>query len=203
MKTKHILTLTAAVAAVLLMNGCRSAKKEIKPKEYTSVPLYMAGQEIPGADQEKYLYNGSVKMYSVGRLVDPRTGTMREAGTVYRIESAPRWNLIPQYDANPESFARKSLKDQYADSMEGQINQTLAAAKEIKAELSRTRTEMLLLEEKCSNLQKVNAELSMLIKKEQDDNKISIQNMRLMQKYIQKLERRIEDMRMQNFGGGR
>lgn len=203
MKTKHILTLTAAVAAVLLMNGCQSSKKEIKPKEYTSVPLYMAGQEIPGADQEKYLYNGSVKMYSVGRLVDPGTGTMREAGTVYRIESAPRWNLIPQYDANPESFARKSLKDQYADSMEGQINQTLAAAKEIKAELSRTRTEMLLLEEKCSNLQKVNAELSMLIKKEQDDNKISIQNMRLMQKYIQKLERRIEDMRMQNFGGGR
>ena len=203
MKTKHILTLTAAVATVLLMNGCRSSKKEIKPKEYTSVPLYMAGQEIPGADQEKYLYNGSVKMYSVGRLVDPGTGTMREAGTVYRIESAPRWNLIPQHDANPESFARKSLKDQYADSMEGQINQTLAAAKEIKAELSRTRTEMLLLEEKCSNLQKVNAELSMLIKKEQDDNKISIQNMRLMQKYIQKLERRIEDMRMQNFGGGR
>ena len=42
----------------------------------------MAGQEIPGADQEKYLYNGSVKMYSVGRLVDPGSGTMREAGTV-------------------------------------------------------------------------------------------------------------------------
>mgnify|MGYP003293407621 CR=1 FL=1 len=39
-------TLTFSALA-LLVTGCSSTKKEIKPKEYTSVPLYMAGQEIP------------------------------------------------------------------------------------------------------------------------------------------------------------
>ena len=58
--------------SAVALAGCSSAKPEKpEPREYTSVPLYMAGQEIPADSQEKYLTNASIKMYSVGRLVDP------------------------------------------------------------------------------------------------------------------------------------
>ena len=122
---QNMIALLAGLSAAALV-GCQSKAETPEPKEYTSVPLYMAGQEIPGDSQEKYLTNASVKMYSVGRLVDPGSGTMREAGTVYRIETAPKWNLIPQHDANPESFARRKLQEQYADSMLGQMNRSLS-----------------------------------------------------------------------------
>ena len=200
MKTHSILSLIIPAVA-LIVSGCRS--KEIKPKEYTSVPLYMAGQEIPGADQEKYLHNGSVKMYSVGRLVDPGSGTMREAGTVYRIESAPKWNLIPQYDANPESFARKKMLEQYADSAGGHISQSLAASREIRKGQLETQKEIKALEEKCRLLQEANTALLKMIRKNSEDAKISVENMKLMQTYIRKLESRMEDLKIQDFRGRR
>ena len=200
MKFQTILSLIIPAVA-LIVSGCRS--KEIKPKEFTSVPLYMAGQEIPGADQEKYLYNGSVKMYSVGRLVDPGSGTMREAGTVYRIESAPKWNLIPQYDANPESFARKKMLEQYADSAGGHISQSLAASREIRKGQLETQKEIKALEEKCRLLQEANSALLKMIRKNSEEAKISVDNMKLIQKYIRKLESRMEDLKIQDFRGRR
>ena len=196
MKFQTILSLIIPAVA-LIVSGCRS--KEIKPKEFTSVPLYMAGQEIPGADQEKYLYNGTVKMYSVGRLVDPGSGTMREAGTVYRIESAPKWNLIPQYDANPESYARKKMLEQYADSAGGHISQSLAASREIRKGQLETEKEIKALEEKCRLLQEANSALLKMIRKNNEDAKISVENMKLMQTYIRKLESRMEDLKIQDF----
>ena len=200
MKTKSILSIIIP-AVMIIISGCKS--KEIKPKEFTSVPLYMAGQEIPGADQEKYLYNGTVKMYSVGRLVDPGSGTMREAGTVYRIESAPKWNLIPQYDANPESFARKKMLEQYADSAGGHISQSLAASREIRKGQLETQKEIKALEEKCLLLQEANSALLKMIRKNSEDAKISVENMKLMQTYIRKLESRMEDLKIQDFRGRR
>lgn len=200
MKAQTILSLIIPAVA-LIVSGCRS--KEIKPKEFTSVPLYMAGQEIPGADQEKYLYNGTVKMYSVGRLVDPGSGTMREAGTVYRIESAPKWNLVPQYDANPESFARKKMLQQYADSAGGHISQSLAASREIRKGQLETQKEIKALEEKCRLLQEANTALLKMIRKNSEDAKISVENMKLMQTYIRKLESRMEDLKIQDFRGRR
>ena len=197
MKNNCMIPLLICTAAVV--SGCRS--KEINPKEYTSVPLYMAGQEIPGDDQEKYLYNGTVKMYSVGRLVDPGSGTMREAGTVYRIESAPKWNLIPQYDADPESFAKKKMLERYADSAGAHISQSLEASREIRKGQIENSKEIERLEEKCRLLQEANAELRELIRKNSEDAKISVQNMKLMQGYIRKLENRIEDLTIRNFGG--
>ena len=198
MKTKCIIPLLICTAAVV--SGCKS---KVKPKEFTAVPLYMAGQEIPGADQEKYLYNGSVKMYSVGRLVDPGSGTMREAGTVYRIESGPKWNLIPQYDANPESFARKKMLEQYADSVSGHISQSLSASREIRKGQLETKKEIQALEEKCRLLQENNSELLKMIRKNREDAQLSVQNMKLMQKYIRKLESRMEDLKIQDFRGRR
>ena len=200
MKTQSILSIIIP-AVMIIISGCKS--KEIKPKEFTSVPLYMAGQEIPGADQEKYLYNGSVKMYSVGRMVDPGSGTMREAGTVYRIESGPKWNLIPQYDANPESFARKKMQEQYADSVSGHISQSLSASREIRKGQLETKKEIQSLEEKCRLLQENNSELLKMIQKNREDAQLSVQNMKLMQKYIRKLESKLEDLKIQDFRGRR
>ena len=197
MKTKSILPLLVP-AALTILSGCKS--KTVKPQEYTSVPLYMAGQEIPGADQEKYLHNGSVKMYSVGRLVDPGSGTMREAGTVYRVESAPKWNLIPQYDANPESFTRKQMQEQYADSVSGHISQSLAASREIRKGQIETQKEIRQLEEKCRLLQEANTNLLKILRKNQEDSQLSVENMKLMQQYIRKLEKRMNDLKIQDFG---
>ena len=50
---KRTLIAAAFVTAVLL-SGCRSKPEELpKTKEYTQVPLYMAGQEISARQQEK------------------------------------------------------------------------------------------------------------------------------------------------------
>ena len=190
------------IISIGLLAGCSSAPAAKPPvKEYAAVPLYMAGQEIPGADQEKYLYHGSVKMYSVGRLVDPGSGTMREAGTMYRVESAPQWNLIPQYDADPESFARNAMRQQYADAIEGQMLRTVAVTREMKAELDAARDELRQTREKCAELELAKAELRKQIDKGHEDNKLAVQNMQLMQRYIHKLEQRINDLKIQNFGG--
>lgn len=200
MKTAHAIPSFFCVSAMMFLAGCRSGN-ELKTQEYTSVPLYMAGQEIPGDDQEKYLFNGTVKMYSVGRLADPGSGTMHEAGTVYRIESAPKWNLIPQYDANPESFARKKMLDQYTDSTVGHISRSLALSREIRGKQNATAKEIRVLEEKCRALQEANDELRKMIRKNQEDAQLSIQNMKLMQNYIRKLESSMEDLKIRNFGG--
>ena len=199
MKTVHAIPSVICASAMMFLAGCKS--KEIKPKEYTQVPLYMAGQEIPGDDQEKYLYNPSVKMYSVGRLVDTDSGVMREAGTVYRIESAPKWNLIPQYDANPESFARKNFQEQYADSAAGQVSQSLTLSREIRQEQADTKDELARLEEKYRQIREAESELREQIRKNNEDSKIAIENMKLMQQYIRKLENSMEDLKIRNFGG--
>ena len=202
MKKSYRVLCAWGIVSVGLLAGCSSNPPEKPPvKEYAAVPLYMAGQEIPGADQEKYHYHGSVKRYSVGRLVDPGSGTMREAGTVYRVESAPQWNLIPQYDADPESFARNAMRQQYADAIEGQMLRTVAATREMKEELDAARDELRQTREKCAELEQAKTELLKQIGKDREDNKLAVQNMRLMQRYIQKLEQRINDLKIQSFGG--
>lgn len=191
----------AAFFAAALLSGCKSREELPKPKEYTQVPLYMAGQEIPADDQEKYLTNAGVKMYSVGRIVDPGSGTMREAGTVYRIEQAPAWNLIPQYDANPESFARKRLQEQYADSLIGQMNRSLSETREVKHGLDHVRQTVSGVDRKYDALDKENAALKEEIRRQHENMKGLLNSMKKMQKYIEILEEKINDGNTRNFGG--
>ena len=197
---QNMIALLAGLSAVALV-GCQSKPETPEPKEYTSVPLYMAGQEIPGDSQEKYLTNASVKMYSVGRLVDPGSGTMREAGTVYRIETAPKWNLIPQYDANPESFARKRLQEQYADSLIGQMNRSLSETREVKHGLDHVRQTVSGVDRKYDALDKENAALKEEIRRQHENMKGLLNSMKKMQKYIEILEEKINDGNTRNFGG--
>lgn len=193
---------TCVVIAIAGFTGCNSKPQESPvPREYTQVPLYMAGQEIPGDSQEKYLTNASVKMYSVGRLVDPGTGTMREAGTVYRVEEAPRWNLIPQYDADPESFAKKKLQDQYADSLAGQMNRSLSETRSVRNSLDSVRQDMAASDQNLKKLADENLQLKDELKKQNQNTLNLLNSMKKMQEYIEILERKINDINTMNIGG--
>ena len=198
---KHKLPMLFAGLSAILFAGCQSKEVIPVPKEFTSVPLYMAGQEIPGDSQEKYLSNATVKMYSIGRLVDPGSGTMREAGTVYRIETAPKWNLIPQYDANPESFAKRKLQEQYADSMIGQMNRSLSETREVKRGLSFVQQDMSAIERKCQDLSSENLQLRKELKKQSENTVNLLNGIKKMQKYVELLEQRFNDRNTMDFGG--
>ena len=128
---------------------------------------------------------------------------MREAGTVYRVEAAPKWNLIPQYDANPESFARKQLLEQYTDGVSGHISQSLEASRDIRKDQIQTRNDIKVLEEKCRMLLDANSNLLKMMRKNREDAQLSVENMKLMQQYIRKLEKRMDDLKIRDFGGRR
>lgn len=195
------ITLIIALMSMLILTGCKSKPEPPPlPQEYTQVPLYMAGQEIPGDDQGKYLSNASVKMYSVGRLVDPGTGTMREAGTVYRIETAPQWNLIPQYDANPESFARNQLQEQYANPLVGQMNRSMSEARDVKHGLEAVRQDIRGVEQKHQQLAAENGELKSELKKQNENTLKLLDSMKKMQRYIEILEQKVNDRNTMNLG---
>lgn len=201
---KWNVALVLVVFSAVALAGCSSAKPEKpEPREYTSVPLYMAGQEIPADSQEKYLTNASIKMYSVGRLVDPGSGTMREAGTVYRIETAPQWNLIPQYDANPEAFARMKLQEQYADSMLGQMNRSLSETRDVKHGLDAVQKNMSEIEEKHLMLTQENVTLKTELQKQKENMVNLLDGIRKMQKYIELLELQLKDRNTMGIGGER
>jgi len=201
MKQKFIMVVCSFITAVGLV-GCNSSKKiEIPVKDYSQVPLYMAGQEIPDDSQEKYLYNASVKMYSVGRLVDSGSGTMREAGTVYRIESTPQWNLIPQYDANPESFAKSQKLEQYSDALVGQMNRSMLETREVKHGLYEVQKEMADADSKFQALTEENSQLKNELEKHQENTNNLLESMKKMQKYIELLEQKVNDRNTMNIGG--
>ena len=193
----------AFTSLALSVTGCSSSSKEIPPKEYTSVPLYMAGQEIPGDAQEKYLSNAGVKMYSVGRIVDPGSGTMREAGTVYRIETAPRWNLIPQYDANPESFARKQFKAQYAQTLAGQMSHTLAETRSVKAAVTDYQRWFEQSAKMFDDVFKENEKMRKDIERQHENTRNLLESLKKMQRYIELLEQKVNDRNTMTFGGAK
>ena len=63
-----------------------------------------------------------MRSYAIGRYVDPnRKSVMHEQHTIYREEQSPRWNLIPQPDADPVLMAQKQRQERYANAIAGQI----------------------------------------------------------------------------------
>lgn len=120
MQKKFILTLNTGLLALLVCNGCKS--KEVPPPQFVNVPVYVAAQTIPADDQAKIRSSSVMRAYAVGRYVDPnRRSVMHEQHTVYREEQSPRWNLIPQPDADPVLMAQRNQQERYADALAGQI----------------------------------------------------------------------------------
>ncbi|MBN2640918.1 MAG: hypothetical protein JXR78_04655 [Victivallales bacterium] len=195
---KHLLMLSSLSAACL--SGCRTKTPSHKSQDYTVVPLYMAGSQIPSHSQEKYLSNAMVKMYSIGRMVDPGSGVMREAGAMYRIESEPQWNLIPQYDANPESLARARLQEQYADSMTGQVNRAFAESRELKHSLDAIQQDIAAIHHNYNKISGESEQLKQELKKQKDNSLNLLEGMKKIQQYIEILEQRIADRNTMDLG---
>ena len=120
MRKKLIFTLNTTLFVLGACTGCRS--KEIPPKEFVHVPVYVAARTLPPDDQAKVRSNPVMRAYAVGRYVDPNRRTvMHEQHTVYREEQSPRWNLIPQPDADPVLMAQQVKRERYANSVTGQL----------------------------------------------------------------------------------
>ena len=120
MQKKLFNTVSVGLLALLVCAGCKS--KELPPQEFVNVPVYVAAQTIPADSQEKIRSNPVMRSYAVGRYIDPnRKSVMHEQHTVYREEQSPRWNLIPQPDADPILMAQKQKQERYADVIAGQL----------------------------------------------------------------------------------
>jgi hypothetical protein len=125
MQKTLIFTIGIGIIALLAGAGCKS-KAIPPPRQFVNVPVYVAAQNIPADDQGKIRSSSVMRAYALGRYVDPNRRTlMHEQHTVYREEQSPRWNLIPQPDADPILMAQKRQQERYADALAGQI--TLAA----------------------------------------------------------------------------
>ena len=185
--------------------GCTSNKKAttptIIPKEYTSVPLYMAYSAIPQDSQEKYLYNPKIKVYSIGRRVDPETNILYEAGTVCRIEKSPTWNLVPQYDANPVTLAKKEYLDSYANPLTGLLHTSITTSQNIQKSMKTTEEKIHFLTTSLEESKKLNTQLSNSLTQRTLENQKIIENLKLMKQYIEKLEQNIDDLKLRQIRG--
>ena len=120
MQKKFMFVFSAGLFTLIAVSGCRS--KELPPSQFTHVPVYVAAQQIPADDQNKIRSNPVMRSYAIGRYVDPnRKSVMHEQHTIYREEQSPRWNLIPQPDADPVLMAQKQRQERYANALAGQI----------------------------------------------------------------------------------
>jgi hypothetical protein len=77
--------------SLIVLSGCAS-KKAVVVKMPRSVP----GTVIPSDNLESIRYGENLKVYPVGRYVDPNNRlVMHEAHPVYRLETTAKWNLHP------------------------------------------------------------------------------------------------------------
>ena len=118
-----ILSVTSIIGATLTGCWTKTEPPPPKPQEFAHVPVFVAASAIPGDSQEKVLYDSQLKAYAVGRYIDPANGTvMHEQHTIYRIEQMPRWNLMPQPDADPVMRAQREQRERYANALSGQLS---------------------------------------------------------------------------------
>ncbi len=180
MQKKLIYTVNAGLLALLVCVGCKS--KEVPPPEFVNIPVYVAAQTIPADSSEKVRSNPVMRSYAVGRYVDPnRKNVMHEQHTVYREEQSPRWNLIPQPDADPVLMAQRQKQERYADAISGQIALAAQDMRETRAMVKKV------LESQTSQEAKAK-ELTDLIEGLQKRYGIVSGNLLKSSEYINKLE---------------
>jgi hypothetical protein len=81
---------------LLLLPACASKKPVFVP-----MPRSAPATTLTTDNSELVRYSENLKMYSIGRYVDPNDGLMmHEAHTVYRVETTAKWNLHPNAPAN-------------------------------------------------------------------------------------------------------
>ncbi|OPZ15866.1 MAG: hypothetical protein BWZ04_03257 [Firmicutes bacterium ADurb.BinA205] len=185
-----IYALGMLITGGILLAGCSSdEEKKPVPQEFINVPLYTANGMIPEDSKEKYAYNPDVKAYAVGRIVDAKSNTMREGGTVYRLEKPPQWNLIPQYDQNPAAIARTQMQEQYGDAMTGQIVHAMRSVDDMKGDTQQTLDNQVAINKK---LEALKVELA----KSSAEKKVMAENIKMLRDYIENLEKQLKDMQL-------
>ena len=161
------------------------------PQEFVNVPVYVAAQTIPADSQEKIRSNPVMRSYAVGRYIDPnRKSVMHEQHTVYREEQSPRWNLIPQPDADPILMAQKEKQERYADVIAGQLalaSQDMRDTREIVKKV---------LEAQISQESKAK-ELAVLIEELQKRYGVVSGNLLKSAEYINKLENELQRLQQE------
>ena len=190
---------------ISVTTGCNSPKKAKTPpiikKEYTSVPLYMAYSAIPQDSQEKYLFNPKIKVYSIGRRLDPETNILYEAGTICRIEKNPTWNLTPQMDVNPVSLAKKEYLENYSNPLTGLISTSIKNTNTLQQSVKTTEEKLNYLITTLEESKKLNTKLASKLEARTLENQKIIENMKLMKSYIEKLEQNIDDLKLRQIRG--
>ena len=180
---------SVGLLALLVCAGCKS--KELPPQEFVNVPVYVAAQTIPADSQEKIRSNPVMRSYAVGRYIDPnRKSVMHEQHTVYREEQSPRWNLIPQPDADPILMAQKEKQERYADVIAGQLalaSQDMRDTREIVKKV---------LEAQISQESKAK-ELAVLIEELQKRYGVVSGNLLKSAEYINKLENELQRLQQE------
>ena len=190
---------------ISVTTGCNSTKKAKTPpiikKEYTSVPLYMAYSAIPQDSQEKYLFNPKIKVYSIGRRLDPETNILYEAGTICRIEKNPTWNFTPQMDVNPVSLAKKEYLENYSNPLTGLISTSIKNTNTLQQSVKTTEEKLNYLITSLEESKKLNTKLASKLEARTLENQKIIENMKLMKSYIEKLEQNIDDLKLRQIRG--
>ncbi len=190
MQKKIMFVLNVGILAVLTGAGCKS-KEVPQPQEFVNVPVYVAAQTIPPDDQAKIRSSSVMRAYAVGRYIDPnRRNVMHEQHTVYREEQSPRWNLIPQPDADPVMMAQKQRRERYADTLAGQI--ALASQ-----DMHETREMVRKVLESQSSQESRSQELIKLIEELQKRYGIVSGNLLKSSEYINKLEAEIQKLQQE------
>ena len=138
MKTRfHFVVLLVIVGLILLViAGCSSQCGY----DSGAPPRFAAPVCPPGPTGAPAWQPETVRVYSVGRAVDPRDGTIvHEAHTLYRREQTPRPNLVPPVAVvtPPAAPAATNVSLLLRDALTAELNQQRAAsqtlAEEVKA----------------------------------------------------------------------
>ena len=87
---------------------------------------------------------------------------MHEQHTVYREEQSPRWNLIPQPDADPVLMAQRQKQERYADAISGQIALAAQDMRETRAMVKKVLESSEYINKLEGNLQKLQQETEFL-----------------------------------------
>ena len=111
-----------------LLAACTTKPARIVDMGSRAVP----GTTLPSAGVESVRYAENLKVYPLGRYIDPNNSRiMHEGHRIYRVESTPKWNLHPNEPVavplGPTVHVRDSAR------------QTAAVGDELVAELNRQK----------------------------------------------------------------
>lgn len=167
------------IILIVLFSGCKSVEEP--PKEETiPMPTPLIENRFASDDakveQSQYLHDAKIQEYQLGRRVDKKDNILKEASPVYRVERLPSWNTTPLKYGDPTD----------TNSLIGQVNRAVIVSNKTQAEFDDIKKSMVMLHKAFNEL---NAQQT----KTDENIQILIDNMKLLKKYVEKLEQQQEN----------